>query len=240
MDEKILVVDDDREIVNLIEIYLSNEGYEVTKAFDGKSALEIIKNGNFKLVILDIMMPGLNGLEVCRQIRRTMNIPIIILSAKVQNADKITGLLTGADDYITKPFDELEFTVRVKSLLRRTYLFDKIPQTKKDADTLKLGALTIKKSTHSVLVNDNPIILTAREFEILFLLANNPGRVFSAEEIFKNVWKEKYFQSNNTVTVHISNIRDKIECYLNGEKIIHTVWGVGYKIEKEKGIMLRE
>ncbi len=131
MNEKILVVDDDREIVNLIEIYLSNEGYEVTKVFDGKSALEIIKNGNFKLMILDIMMPGLNGLEVCRQIRKTMHIPIIMLSAKVQNADKIAGLLTGADDYITKPFDELEFTVRVKSLLRRTYLFDKIPQTKK-------------------------------------------------------------------------------------------------------------
>lgn len=179
------------------------------------------------------MMPGIDGIEVCRKIRQSLNVPIIMLSAKVQNNDKIAGLLTGADDYITKPFDELEFIVRVKTLLRRTYFFDRREEISKDQDLVQLGELSIKKSTHFVSVNNKPITLTAREFEILFLLASNPGRIFSAEEIFERVWKEKYFQSNNTVMVHISNIRDKIECYLEGEKLIHTVWGVGYKIEKK-------
>lgn len=232
MEEKILVVDDDKQIVNLLEIYLKNEGYTVIKAADGYKALEILKIEKPHLIVLDIMMPGIDGIEVLKQIRQSLNIPIILLSAKTQNTDKITGLLTGADDYITKPFDQLEFIVRVKTLLRRTYLFNKKFDESKDDDLLQLGALTIKKSTHSVYVNDQLIILTATEFEILYLLANNPGRVFSAEEIFEIVWKEKYYQSNNTVMVHISNLRDKVEELLEGEKIIHTVWGVGYKIEK--------
>lgn len=231
MNEKILVVDDDKEIQNLIKIYLVNEGYIVFKASDGYEALEMLKQHKPHLIILDIMMPGIDGMEVCRKIRQSQNIPIIMLSAKGQNTDKISGLLTGADDYITKPFDQLELIVRVKTLLRRTYLFDRPEKLHKDEDLLELGALTIKKSTHAVSVNDVPIILTATEFEILFLLANNPGRVFSAEEIFERVWKEKYYQSNNTVMVHISNLRDKLECNLQGEKIIHTVWGVGYKVE---------
>lgn len=232
MKEKILIVDDDKEILNLISIYLNNEGYTVIKAMDGNTALKLVEEERPKLVVLDIMMPGIDGLEVVRRIRQSLNIPIILLSAKVQNNDKIAGLLTGADDYITKPFDELEFVVRVKTLLRRTYLFDKKDEKKSDDDLLQLGELTIKKSTHTVFVRDNQIILTAREFDILFLLANSPGRIFSAEEIFERVWKEKYFQSNNTVMVHISNLRDKIESRLEGEKFIHTVWGVGYKIEK--------
>ncbi|MFL0253220.1 response regulator transcription factor [Clostridium neuense] len=231
MNEKILIVDDDKEILNLISIYLNNEGYTVIKAMNGNTALKLVEEEKPKLVVLDIMMPGIDGLEVVRRIRQNLNIPIILLSAKVQNNDKIAGLLTGADDYITKPFDELEFVVRVKTLLRRTYLFDKKDEKKND-DLLQLGQVAIKKSTHSVFVCDKPITLTAREFDILFLLANSPGRVFSAEEIFERVWKEKYFQSNNTVMVHISNLRDKIESQLEGEKLIHTVWGVGYKIEK--------
>lgn len=232
MKEKILIVDDDKEILNLISIYLNNEGYTVIKAADGKMALKIVEEERPQLVVLDIMMPGIDGLEVCKRIRQSLSIPIIMLSAKVQNNDKIAGLLTGADDYITKPFDELEFVVRVKTLLRRTYLFDKKDEKKSDDDLLQLGDLTIKKSTHSVFARDKQITLTAREFDILFLLANSPGRIFSAEEIFERVWKEKYFQSNNTVMVHISNLRDKIESHLEGEKLIHTVWGVGYKIEK--------
>lgn len=232
MNEKILIVDDDKEILNLISIYLNNEGYTVIKATDGKMALKIVEEERPQLVVLDIMMPGIDGLEVCKRIRQSLSIPIIMLSAKVQNNDKIAGLLTGADDYITKPFDELEFVVRVKTLLRRTYLFDKKDEKKIDDNLLQLGGLTIKKSTHSVCACDKQIILTAREFDILFLLANSPGRIFSAEEIFERVWKEKYFQSNNTVMVHISNLRDKIESQLEGEKLIHTVWGVGYKIEK--------
>lgn len=232
MKEKILIVDDDKEILNLISIYLNNEGYTVIKATDGSMALKMVGEEKPQLVVLDIMMPGIDGLEVCKRIRQSLSIPIIMLSAKVQNNDKIAGLLTGADDYITKPFDELEFVVRVKTLLRRTYLFDKKDDKKSDDDLLQLGDLTIKKSTHTVFVHDKQIILTAREFDILLLLAGNPGRVFSAEEIFERVWKEKYFQSNNTVMVHISNLRDKIESHLEGEKLIHTVWGVGYKIEK--------
>lgn len=233
MNEKVLVVDDDEEIANLVSIYLTNEGYEVIKAYDGLEALNMVNNYKPQLVILDIMMPGIDGIEVCKKIRESLNVPIIMLSAKVQGSDKIAGLLTGADDYITKPFDQLEFIVRVKTLMRRTYLFDKKGNEKQDRDSLILGSLTIKKATHSVFVNDQKIELTAKEFEILYLLASNPGRVFSAEEIFKSVWQERYFQSNNTVMVHISNLRDKIEGYLNGEKLIHTVWGVGYKIEKK-------
>ncbi len=233
MNEKILVVDDDKEILNLISIYLKNEGYKVIKANDGYGALKRLEDEKPQLVILDVMMPGIDGIEVCRKIRQSLNIPIIMLSAKVQNNDKIAGLLTGADDYITKPFDELEFIVRVKTLLRRTYFFDKKLESSNDEDLLQLGELVIKKSTHSVFINNNPITLTAMEFEILLLLASNPGRIFSAEEIFQRVWKEKYFQSNNTVMVHISNIREKIEHYFGGERLIHTVWGVGYKIENK-------
>lgn len=230
--EKILLVDDDKEILNLLKIYLGNEGYSILKASDGYSALHMLSKETPHLVILDVMMPGIDGIEVCREIRQTMNIPIIMLSAKGQNTDKITGLLTGADDYITKPFDPLELVVRVKTLLRRAYLFNKSSEINKDDDLLELGNLSIRKSTHSVSVNDNEITLTAKEFDILLLLATNPSRIFSSEEIFEKIWKEKYYQSNNTVMVHISNLRDKLEYYTEGEKIIHTVWGVGYKIEK--------
>jgi DNA-binding response OmpR family regulator len=234
MNEKILVIDDDKEIVKLISIYLVNEGYQVVKAFNGVEALKIIEDEKPKLIILDVMMPGIDGIEVCKKIRERWSIPIVILSAKVQKNDRITGLLTGADDYITKPFDALEFIVRIKALIRRTYIFDnEYLNNKQHEDIIKLNQIIIKKASHSVFINNEPITLTAREFEILLLLASNPGRIFSAEEIFERVWKEKYFQSNNTVMVHISNLRDKIESHLEGEKIIHTVWGVGYKIEKK-------
>jgi DNA-binding response OmpR family regulator len=226
----ILVVDDDKDISRLLEIYLINEGYKVYKASDGIEALEVINIEDIHLVILDIMMPRLNGIEVCKKIRENLNIPILMLSAKSEDLDKIQGIMTGADDYMTKPFNTLELIVRVKALLRRSYYFNQNSNNNKDI--IKINSLIINKSTHRVSVNDNDINLTSTEFDILHLLARNLGRIFSAEEIFERVWKEKYHQSNNTVMVHVSRLRDKLESAMDGEKIIHTVWGVGYKIER--------
>lgn len=231
MASKILVVDDDKDISKLLEIYLINEGYKVYKANDGVEALEIINEKDIHLVILDIMMPRLNGIEVCKKIREKLTIPILMLSAKSEDLDKIQGIMTGADDYMTKPFNTLELIVRVKALLRRSYYFNQIPSDN-NKDIIKINSLSINKSTHKVSVNDNDISLTSTEFDILYLLSSNLGRIFSAEEIFERVWKEKYYQSNNTVMVHVSRLRDKLESAMDGEKIIHTVWGVGYKIER--------
>ncbi|MDU1538061.1 MAG: response regulator transcription factor [Paeniclostridium sordellii] len=229
MEKKILVVDDEKEIRNLLDIYLSNEGYKVVKASDGEEALNIVESDNIQLVILDIMMPKMDGIEVCRKIREKLSIPILMLSAKSEDMDKIQGIMTGADDYMTKPFNPLELTVRVKALLRRAYYFNNTVDTE---NVIHIESLTIDKNKHRVTVDDKEITLTSREFDILYLLATNRGVVFSTEDIFKKVWKEKYYQSNNTVMVHMSRIREKIEKYMNGTKIIHTVWGVGYKIEK--------
>ena len=231
MNKNILIVDDDKEIVNLIEIYLTNEGYNSYKAYDGEEALQVIDNSDISLIILDIMMPKIDGLEVCNKVRKKLNIPIIMLSAKNQDSDKIKGLLIGADDYMVKPFNPLELMVRVKAIFRRVYEFDKNSDELKDSDTIVIGPLKIKKSTHQVEVYNKIIALTHTEFEILHLLANNTGRVFSAEEIFQRVWKEKYYQSNNTVMTHMSKLREKLDAVLDGEKLIHTIWGVGYKIE---------
>ncbi|MBW9148597.1 response regulator transcription factor [Clostridium sp. CM028] len=233
MGKNILVVDDDKEIVNLIEIYLTNEGHDIYKAYDGEQALQVIDNYNINLIILDIMMPKIDGIKVCNKVREKLNIPIIMLSAKNQDSDKIKGLLSGADDYMVKPFNPLELMVRVKSIFRRIYEFDKNSNELKDRDIIVIGPLKIKKSTHRVEVYNKIIALTSTEFEILHVLANNPGRVFSAEEIFQRVWKEKYYQSNNTVMTHMSKLRDKLDEVLDGEKLIHTIWGVGYKIEKK-------
>ena len=230
MNNTVLVVDDEKEIRDLIEIYLLNSGYNVIKAEDGKEALDILKKENIHLMILDIMMPKMDGIEVCRKVRESLNIPILMLSAKSEDMDKIQGIMTGADDYLTKPFNPLELTVRVKSLIRRAYYFS--GANNEDKDVIKVGVVIIDKEKHSVTVAGNEIILTSREFDILYLLANNKGRVYSTEEIFEKVWKEKYYQSNNTVMVHMSRLRDKLEQYMEGNKIIHTVWGVGYKIEK--------
>nr|SUY83435.1 two-component sensor histidine kinase [Clostridioides difficile] len=231
MNNTVLVVDDEKEIRDLIEIYLLNSGYNVIKAEDGKEALDILKKENIHLMILDIMMPKMDGIEVCRKVRESLNIPILMLSAKSEDMDKIQGIMTGADDYLTKPFNPLELTVRVKSLIRRAYYFS--GANNEDKDVIKVGVVIIDKEKHSVTVAGNEIILTSREFDILYLLANNKGRVYSTEEIFEKVWKEKYYQSNNTVMVHMSRIRDKIEKYTDGEKIIHTVWGVGYKLKNK-------
>ncbi len=230
MSKNILVVDDEKDIRDLLEITLKNEGYTVFKAICGEDALDILDKEEIHLIVLDIMMPGMDGLQVCRLVREKHNIPILMLSAKVEDMDKIQGIMTGADDYVCKPFNNLELTVRIRALLRRAYFLN----TKMDIsdDIIRIESMSIDKKKHNVTIDNNELDLTATEFEILYLLATNKGRVFSAEEIFQRVWKEKYFQSNNTVMVHMSRLRDKIEEYMKGNKIIHTVWGVGYKIEK--------
>ncbi|XID94170.1 response regulator transcription factor [Paenibacillaceae bacterium WGS1546] len=230
MSKSILIVDDDREIANLIEIYLRNEGFDTAQAHDGEEALDKLKDGGFHLLVLDVMMPRLDGMEVCRRVRETASIPILMVSAKAEDMDKILGLMTGADDYVVKPFNPLELVVRVKTLLRRAYQYGAPSAAAEEAGVIKINELTISKSTHSVEVNGRSVHLTSTEFGILYLLASNPGRVFSAEDIFQQVWKEKYFESNNTVMVHISKLRDKLEQEM-GRKLITTVWGVGYKIE---------
>ncbi|MED5015739.1 response regulator transcription factor [Paenibacillus chibensis] len=228
----ILVVDDDKEIANLISIYLKNEGFEIVCAHDGEEALELLGRPEkaFDLIVLDIMMPKVDGLEVCRQVRSSASvIPILMLSAKTEDMDKILGLMTGADDYMIKPFNPLELTVRVKTLLRRTFQYNSESRPADDS-VLRIQSVEINRSTHRVTADGTDVQLTGREFDILGLLASHPGRVFSAEEIFQRVWKEKYYVSNNTVMVHISNLRDKLEKEL-GYKLIQTVWGVGYKID---------
>lgn len=230
MNNSILVVDDEKEIRDLLEINFRNEGYNVFKATCGEEALEILDRQEINVMVLDIMMPGINGLDVCKRVREKYTIPILMLSAKVEDMDKIQGIMTGADDYMCKPFNTLELIVRIKALLRRTYFFNS--KLKETNDVISIESMVINKKKHKVTIDSKDIAFTAREFEILYLLATNRGRVFSAEEIFERVWKEAYFQSNNTVMVHVSRIRDKIERYIRGADIIHTVWGVGYKIEK--------
>lgn len=228
---RILIVDDEREIADLVEIYLLNEGYEVAKVADGRAALDYLDRESVQLVILDIMMPHIDGLEVCRRIRRKSNVPILMLSAKSEEMDKILGLGTGADDYLTKPFNPMELVARVKSLLRR-YLYLNTPPNLTH-DQIEVNGIRIDKAARTVTVDGVEIDFTPTEFGILSLLASHPGRVFSAEEIFERVWQEKYFQSNNTVMVHIRKIREKLKRHLGETPVIQTVWGVGYKIVKQ-------
>jgi len=228
LSRAILVVDDDKEIAELIEVYLRNEGYTVHKALDGVQALRFLEKNQVELIVLDIMMPNMDGLEFCKQVRKENHVPILMVSAKVQDMDKIIGLMSGADDYMSKPFNPLELTARVKALLRRA----SYQQPAIENELIEISSLKIDKHSHRVTANEREIKLTAIEFEILYLLAKNRGRVFGSEEIFERVWNESGAGSNKTVMVHISNLRDKIEDALPGETIIQTVWGVGYKVEK--------
>lgn len=230
--DQILVVDDDKEIADLVEIHLVSEGYLVRKANSAREGLQIIETSDIKLVILDIMMPGMDGLSMCRKIRETSTIPIIMLSAKSTDLDKIIGLGTGADDYVIKPFSPLELTARVKSQLRRYTKFNPNSHDEKQDKEIVLDHLTISKDNHRVNAYGREIKLTPIEFDILYLLASNVGRVFSTDEIFERVWNEKMFEANNTVMVHIRRIREKIEMDSRNSQIIKTVWGVGYKIEE--------
>lgn len=231
-DYSILIIDDELEIAQLIEIYLVNEGYKVYRALTGKEGLCILESEEIHLVVLDIMMPEMDGLEVCRRIRKKLNIPIIMLSAKAQDMDKILGLGIGADDYMTKPFNTMELIARIKSQLRRYIILNTSKAVEHNGAIINIKELTINKDNHMVFKFDKEINLTPTEYEILILLAENPGKVFSAEEIFKNIWKEKYFDSNNTVMVHIWRLREKIEVNSKEPRLLETVWGVGYKIEK--------
>lgn len=232
MDKKtILVVDDEKEIRNLISIYLANEGFEVLKAENGIEALNMLKNKEVQLVILDVMMPKMDGIETCMKIRKDNNMPIIMLSAKGEDMDKILGLTTGADDYVSKPFNPLELIARVKSQIRRyTKLNNSYDED--SSGVIEIGELTINIDTHEVKIDDKIVNLTKREFDILVLLARNKGMVFSTEKIYESVWKEQFCDSHNTVMVHIRKIREKIERNPRKPEYIKTVWGVGYKIEK--------
>ena len=232
-ETNILVVDDEQEIADLGEIYLVSDGYKVFKASNAQDGLDILEKEDIQLCLLDIMMPGMNGLEMCKKIRETNNIPIIMLSAKSTDLDKILGLGTGADDYVVKPFNPLELTARVKSQLRR---YTQLNPNSNVHETMKneisIRGLTINKDNHKVTVYDEEVKLTPIEFDILYLLASNPGKVFSTDEIFEKVWNEKVYEANNTVMVHIRRLRGKMKEDERQDKIITTVWGVGYKIEK--------
>ena len=229
--ETILIVDDEKEIRDLISIYLENEGFRVIKACNGVEALKILEIEEVHLIVLDIMMPEMDGIKACLKIREDKNMPIIMLSAKSEDMDKIFGLTTGADDYLTKPFNPLELIARIKSQIRR---YTKLNNTQKvkTEEIIEIDDLIINTNSHEVKTGDKIINLTRREFEILELLANNRGTVFSAERIYESVWQEQFYESENTVMVHIRKIREKIEENARKPRYIKTVLGVGYKIEK--------
>ena len=229
MTKIILVVDDEKEIRELIKIYLENEGYLIILASNGEEALEILEGKKVDLIILDIMMPKMDGIKACMKIREEKNMPIIMLSAKSEDMDKIMGLTTGADDYMTKPFNPLELVARIKSQLRR---YTKLNTGKIEGnDVIEIDELVINIDTHEVKVKGENVKLTPTEFEIVELLARNKGIVFSIEKIYERVWKEDFYDANNTVMVHIRKIREKIEENPRKPQIIKTVWGVGYKVE---------
>ena len=225
----VLVVDDEKEIRDAIEIYLRGEKLNVIKAEDGVEALDILESKQIHIIILDIMMPKLDGIKTCLKIRESRNIPIIMLSAKGEDSDKILGLNVGADDYITKPFNNLELVARVKSQLRR---YEK-PLKIEDSSIIKVKDLEIDTLLKKITVRGEEIKVTATEYKILLLLTSNLGRVFSIKEIYEKVWEEPFYKSENTVTVHIRRIREKIELNTKEPEYIKVVWGIGYKIEKE-------
>lgn len=229
-NSKILIVDDEEDIREIVEIYLINEGFQVMQASNGVEALKVIEKQSVDLIILDIMMPEMDGIKTCLQIRKDRKVPIIMLSAKAQDSDKILGLNIGADDYLVKPFNPLELVARVKSQLRRATSFNEGFQG--NENTIDIESLMINKDTREVFVEGKFVRLTPREFDILEVLAINRGRVLSTEQIYEKVWKEPFYNSENTVAVHIRNIREKIEINPKDPKYIKLVWGVGYKIDK--------
>ena len=230
----ILIVDDEKEIRDLVDIYLKSDGYNTIKACDGLEAINLLEENDIDLIILDVMMPNLNGIEACLKIREMREMPIIMLSAKSEDIDKILGLNMGADDYLTKPFNPLELVARVKSQLRRFYKFNKKVDisAEDDKNVIQIDDLVINLETHEVLLGENLLKLTPTEFDILALLAQSRGKVFSIENIYESVWNQEFMTSDNTVMVHIRKIREKVEEDPRNPRFIKTVWGVGYKIEK--------
>ena len=228
----ILVCDDDRDIAAAISIYLQNEGYSTLLAYDGRQALSMLETNDIHLIIMDVMMPEMDGLRATMEIRRERNIPIIMLSAKSEDTDKILGLNMGADDYITKPFNPLELIARVKSQLRRYTMLGSLPEADNES-VFTIGGLTLDDTHKTVTVDGDDVHLTPLEYKILFLLIRNPGRVFSIDEIYERVWGEDSFGAGSTVTVHIRRIREKIEIDPKNPKYLKVMWGIGYKIEKQ-------
>ncbi|WP_297435242.1 response regulator transcription factor [uncultured Clostridium sp.] len=226
----VLVADDEKEIRDAVDIYLRSEGFKVIKAKDGQEAIELLETEPIHLVILDVMMPRMDGINACMKIREEKNIPIIMISAKSEDRDKILGLNIGADDYVTKPFNHLELVARVKSQLRR---YEKPLDVETSSQKIKIKDLTIDTVNKSVVLRDEEIRLTATEYKILVLLASNTGRIFSIKEIYEKVWKEVFYKSENTVTVHIRRMREKIEVNSKNPEYIKVVWGIGYKMDRE-------
>ena len=228
---KILVCDDDKDIVEAIDIYLTQEGYEVLKAYDGDEAIKVLKSNEVDLLIMYVMMPRLDGIRATLKIRENMSLPIIILSAKSEDADKILGLNIGADDYITKPFNPLELVARVKSQLRRYTQLGSTARSDNQSE-FRTGGLVIRDDLKEVTVDGEKVKLTPIEYNILLLLVKNQGKVFSINQIYENIWNEEAIGADNTVAVHIRHIREKIEINPKEPRYLKVVWGVGYKVEK--------
>ncbi|HBT72421.1 MAG TPA: VanR-ABDEGLN family DNA-binding response regulator [Lysinibacillus sp.] len=226
----ILVVDDEKEIADLIELYLKNENYHVFKYYTAQEALACIMRENVDLAVLDIMMPEIDGFTILQKIRETFNFPVIMLTAKEEEIDKINGFDAGADDYITKPFRPLELVARVKAQIRRFTLYNQ--GSKQTEDIIDFAGLMINQNTRQVFLNERQVSLTPTEFAILWYLCTNRGKVISSEQLFQEIWGDKYFNSNNTVMVHIRHLREKMKDSAENPKFIKTVWGVGYTIEK--------
>lgn len=227
----ILVVDDEHEIANIVALYLQNDEYKVFKCYTGEEALRCIDNNAIDLAILDVMLPDIDGFEILRIIRKKYNFPVIMLTAKVDATDRITGLTLGADDYIPKPFNPLELVARVKAQLRRYTKYNEGAKT--SGEIIDFAGLVLNRTSHECIFNERPLTLTPIEFDILWLLCENRGKVISSEELFKQVWKEEYFKnSNNTVMVHIRHLREKMSGPTGKCDFIKTVWGVGYKVEE--------
>lgn len=229
MSEKILVVDDEREIADLVTLYLENEGYQVFKCYSGPDAMWIIEQEQLDMAILDVMLPGIDGMEICKRIRENHNYPVIMLTAKGEETDKITGLTLGADDYITKPFLPLELVARVKAQMRR---YKRYNTGGREEDVITVSGLVLNIKTHQCFLNEMPLNLTPTEFSILRILSARKGQVVSAEELFHLIWEDEYYtKNNNTITVHIRHLREKMGDSFENPKYIKTVWGCGYKIE---------
>lgn len=232
MSINILVVDDEQAIADLIEVYLKNEGFTVYKFYNGQDAFRCVESKQLELAIIDVMLPDIDGFTICRKIREKHNFPIIMLTAKEEEIDKITGLTLGADDYITKPFRPLELVARVKAQLRRFTKYNS-PEKNQEEHLIAFSGLVLDIKSHECTLNEKKLSLTPTEFSILWVLCSNRGRVVSSEELFREVWGDKYFSnSNNTVMVHIRHLREKMGDSAEHPKYIKTVWGVGYKIEK--------
>lgn len=231
MNEKILIVDDEIEIADLVEVYLKNEGYQVYKFYNGAEALACVEREKLSMAILDVMLPDMDGFTLCQKIREKYLFPIVMLTAKVADMDKITGLTLGADDYITKPFNPLELVARVKTQLRRFTRYNQADLNMRELEEIDVRGLHISKKSHKCTLNEKELTLTPIEFDILWYLCEHKGSVVSSEELFEAVWKEQYFDNNNTVMAHIARLREKLQEPARKPRYVKTVWGVGYTIE---------